>query len=118
MNISEKRRKVKSFRRESIRKKISGTTEKPRISLFKSNKNIFIQVIDDIKGHTLVAASTLELKKKESANVETCKELGKKVGELAKEKGIENCVFDRGGNLYHGKVKAVADGIREIGIKI
>ncbi|MFY0688840.1 MAG: 50S ribosomal protein L18 [Cyclobacteriaceae bacterium] len=102
--------------RKGVRKKINGTSERPRISIFRSNTGIYAQVIDDIKGHTLVSASSRELGKK-SVNIEISKEVGKKLAEKAVSSGIENVVFDRGGYPYHGKVKALAEGAREGGLK-
>jgi len=102
--------------RRGIRKKISGTKERPRLCVYKSNKGIYAQIIDDSIGHTLVATSSREIGK-ESVTVEISKEVGKKLAEKAKEGGIENVVFDRSGYLYHGRVKALADGAREGGLK-
>ncbi len=102
--------------KKGIRRNISGTAEMPRLSVFKSNKAIYAQLIDDLKGHTLTAASSKELGK-EQVNVEVSKEVGKKFGEKAKAAGIEKVVFDRNGYPYHGKVKAFAEGAREAGLK-
>ena len=104
-----------------VRKKISGTQEKPRLCVFRSTKHIYAQIIDDTKGHTLVAASSVEpaFKSKYSngGNVDTAKEVGKMIGEKALAKGIKNVVFDRGGYLYHGRVAALAEGARESGLE-
>lgn len=102
--------------RRGIRKKISGTKERPRLCVYKSNKGIYAQIIDDSIGHTLVAASSREIGKK-SITVEISKEVGKKLAEKAIQGGIENVVFDRSGYLYHGRIKALADGAREGGLK-
>ncbi len=102
--------------RKGIRRKISGTAETPRVSVYRSNKAIYAQIIDDVKGHTLAAASSKELGK-ESINVSISKEVGLKLAEKAKTSGIEKVVFDRGGYPYHGKVKALAEGAREGGLK-
>lgn len=102
--------------KKGIRNKISGTSEKPRVSVFRSNKGIYAQIIDDLKGHTLVSASSRELKK-EVVNVDVSKEVGKKLAEKAKASGLENVVFDRSGYPYHGKIKALAEGAREGGLK-
>jgi large subunit ribosomal protein L18 len=102
--------------KKGIRNKISGTGEKPRISVFRSNKGIYAQIIDDLKGHTLVSASSKELKK-DAVNIEVSKEVGKKLAEKAKASGLENVVFDRSGYPYHGKIKALAEGAREGGLK-
>lgn len=100
-----------------IRKKIRGTSERPRLSVYKSNKGIYAQVIDDSKGVTLAAASSFELDKKGGVNVEISKNVGKKVAEKAKASGIDQIVFDRNGSLYHGNIKALAEGAREGGLK-
>lgn len=110
----------KSNRREKIhtkiRSKIFGTSEKPRMSVFRSNKQIYVQIIDDVNGNTLVSASSKEVK--ETGNkCDVSKQVGKAIAEKASSKGIENVVFDRGGFLYHGRVKALADAAREAGLK-
>lgn len=102
--------------RRGIRSKVSGTTEKPRLSVFKSNKAIYAQIIDDTTGHTLTAASSSEIGNK-GVNVEVSKGVGKKLAEKALASGIERIVFDRNGYIYHGKIKALADGAREGGLK-
>ena len=102
-------------RRKRIRAKIFGTSSKPRFSIFRSNKYISAQLIDDSKGLTLVSATTKGSKAKTTR--EKASEVGKKIGELAKSKGIEMAVFDRGGYLYSGSVAAIADGAREAGLK-
>lgn len=102
--------------RKRVRKHIQGTTERPRLSVFKSNKAIYAQLIDDIKGHTLAASSSKELGK-DGATVDVSKEVGKKIAEKAKASGVETVVFDRSGYIYHGKVKALAEGAREGGLK-
>ncbi len=98
-----------------IRKKVHGTPGRPRLTVFRSNKGIYAQLIDDTKGHTLAHASSAEVEKGR-LNVEISKAVGKKVAERAKEAGIELVVFDRSGYLYHGNVKALADGAREGGL--
>jgi large subunit ribosomal protein L18 len=103
--------------RRGIRKKISGTGQRPRLSVFKSNKAIYAQIIDDINGHTLAFASSIEVEPTKTANVDISKTVGQKLAERAKSSGIENVIFDRGGYVYHGKVKALADGAREGGLK-
>lgn len=102
--------------KRGVRRKVNGTPERPRLAVFKSNKGIYAQIIDDSKGHTLMFSSSKELGK-DSANVEVCKSVGMKLAEKAKAGGIESIVFDRSGYLYHGKVKALADGAREGGLK-
>ena len=101
-----------------VRGKISGTPECPRLNVFRSNANIYAQIIDDVNGVTLVAANTLE-KEFEGAtgNAEAAKKVGLALAERAKAKGIEEVVFDRGGYLYHGRVAALAEGAREGGLK-
>jgi len=102
-----------------IRRKVRGTTERPRLAIFRSVSHIYAQVIDDAKGITIVAASSSE--KGSSAtggNVAAAKEIGARVAQRAKEKGITRVVFDRGGYLYHGRVKALADAAREAGLEL
>ena len=101
-----------------VRGKISGTPECPRLNVFRSNANIYAQLIDDVNGVTLVAANTLE-KDFEGAtgNIEAAKKVGAALAERAKAKGIETVVFDRGGYVYHGRVAALAEGAREGGLK-
>ena len=101
--------------RQGIRRRISGTAEKPRLSVFKSNKGIYAQIIDDENGHTIVAASSKEIKNS-GLNISTAKEVGKKLAEKAGSSGVDKVVFDRGGYLYHGRVKALAEGAREGGL--
>lgn len=101
-----------------IRKKISGTAELPRLSVFRSNKEIYAQIIDDLSGNTLAAASSLKIKEaKGVAKIEQASLVGKAIAETAKTAGIENVVFDRSGYLYHGRVKALAEAARENGLK-
>jgi large subunit ribosomal protein L18 len=102
-----------------IRKKLRGTTERPRLTVFRSTAHIYAQVIDDTKGVTLVAASSTEKaeKKVTGGNLAAAKEIGKRVAERAKESGIVKVVFDRGGYIYHGRVKALADAAREAGLE-
>src|SRR5580658_1398907 len=104
-----------------IRKKLKGTTERPRLTVFRSTAHIYAQVIDDTKGVTLVAASSTEKpgdgKKVTGGNLAAAKEIGKRVAERAKENGISKVVFDRGGYIYHGRVKALADAAREAGLE-
>ena len=103
--------------RRGIRNKVSGTSERPRLSVFKSNKAIYAQIIDDASGHTLASASSYELGTKNNPNVDVSKNVGLKIAEKAKASGVDSIVFDRGGYQYHGKVKALADGAREGGLK-
>ena len=105
-------------RHNRVRGKISGTAERPRLCVFRSEKNIYAQIIDDVAGNTLVAASSVE-KDFEGAgsNKEAARKVGKLVAERALQKGIEEVVFDRGGYVYHGRVAALAEGAREGGLK-
>ena len=98
-----------------IRKKISGTAERPRISVFRSNTQIYAQIIDDTAGKTLASSSSVELKAKGN-KTEIAAQVGKALAAKAKEAGLANVVFDRGGYLFHGRVKALADGAREGGL--
>ena len=109
---------MRLHRHVRVRGKISGTPERPRLNVFRSNANIYAQLIDDVNGVTLVAANTLE-KDFEGAtgNKEAAKKVGMILAERAKEKGIEEVVFDRGGYVYHGRVAALAEGAREAGLK-
>jgi len=100
-----------------IRSRVSGTEQRPRLAVFRSVKHIYAQVIDDSKGHTVVAASSAEKNGVNGGNVAGAKSVGKAVAERAKEKGIKAVVFDRGGYLYHGRIKALADAAREAGLE-
>ncbi len=112
---------LRELRRErikkSIRKKIAGTTERPRLSVFRSNSRIYAQIIDDTTGKTLVSASSLEIDGAKSATVEISKSVGQKLAEKATSSGISAVVFDRNGYLYHGRVKALAEGARQGGLQ-
>jgi large subunit ribosomal protein L18 len=101
----------------SIRHKIEGTPSRPRLSVFKSNKTIYAQLVDDSKGHTLLSASSKDVKETGGVNLEISKSVGKKVAEQALASGIKEIVFDRNGYLYHGNIKALAEGAREGGLK-
>ena len=122
MGKTSPRLKARLRRKRRVRAKIAGTANKPRMSVFRSSKHIYAQVIDDVKGHTLVAASDLSpqlrdevkgLKKAEKASA-----VGKLVASRCKELGIENVVFDRNGFIFHGRIKEVAEGAREGGLKL
>ena len=117
--IDRSKERLRIHRR--IRAKITGDTSRPRLCVFRSLKYMYAQVIDDSRGTTLAAASTVEKEIKSSlkntGNMEASKLLGKKIAERARAKGIETVVFDRGGYLYHGRVKAVAEAARESGLK-
>ena len=115
------RREKESRRHMRVRRKIKGTPERPRLCIFKSLNNIYGQIIDDVNGNTLTAASTLssELKGElnNGANMEAAAKVGELIAKKALEKGIEEVVFDRGGYIYHGKVQAFADAAREAGLR-
>ena len=105
-------------RHNRVRGKISGTAERPRLCVFRSENNIYAQIIDDVAGSTLVSASTVEKGFEGSGgNCEAAKKIGAALAERALQKGIEEVVFDRGGYIYHGRVKALAEGAREGGLK-
>jgi len=106
-----RRKRIKN----GIRKKIRGTASKPRLAVFRSNKVIYAQLIDDIEGKTIASASSLGVA---GPKVAAATEVGKKIASAAKSAGIDTAVFDRGGNLYHGRVKALAEGAREGGLEI
>lgn len=105
--------------RYGIRKKLVGTAQKPRLSVFRSNAEIYVQLIDDVNGNTLAAASSRDkdIAAQKAPKSEKSKMVGSAIARKAVELGLETVVFDRGGNLYHGRVKAVADGAREAGLK-
>lgn len=115
------RKKVRQKKHLRIRKRIQGTLERPRLAVYRSLKHMYAQLIDDVKGVTLVSASTLETGIKEQiengGNMDAAKKVGELLAKKAIEKGITNVVFDRDGNLYHGRVKAVAEGAREGGLQ-
>ena len=100
-----------------IRKKISGSKERPRLSVYRSNGEIYAQIIDDTQGHTLVSVSSRTIKDLKGTKVEKSKEVGKSIAKMASDKGISSVVFDRGGYLYHGRVKSFAEGAREGGLQ-
>jgi large subunit ribosomal protein L18 len=105
---------------DRIRKKVIGTPERPRLNVYRSLNHIYVQVIDDLKGATIVAANSAEGKKSErktGGNVASAKDVGKTIAQRAKAKGIDKVVFDRGGYIYHGRVKALADAAREAGLQ-
>ncbi|MCL2050298.1 MAG: 50S ribosomal protein L18 [Lachnospiraceae bacterium] len=115
------RQKVRVKKHIKLRNRFSGTPERPRLAVFRSNNHMYAQIIDDVAGNTLVAASTVEkdvkANLKKTNDVEAASYLGKIIGERAKEKGITTVVYDRGGFIYQGKVKALADGAREAGLE-
>jgi large subunit ribosomal protein L18 len=105
-------------RRRRVRAKISGTAERPRISIFRSNKGISAQLVDDVAGHTLAAVAWTEAPLRDKAPMEQASEAGKLLAERAQSAGVESAVFDRGGYQYHGRVKAFAEGVREGGLTV
>ena len=117
--VSKTDRKLERARRHKrVRTKISGTAERPRLCVYRSNTNLYAQVIDDVAGNTLVSASTLDKEvKTKSANKEAAKEVGTLIAKRATEKNITEVVFDRGGYIYHGVVKVLAEAARENGLK-
>ncbi|MFZ1014398.1 MAG: 50S ribosomal protein L18 [Terracidiphilus sp.] len=117
MITQTKRNEIRKVIHSRIRRKLSGTAERPRLNVYRSLNHIYAQVIDDQKGETLISTSTLALKAKTGGNVAAAKEIGKSIAERAREKGIKKVVFDRGGFLYHGRIKAVADAAREAGLE-
>ncbi|MCM1112914.1 MAG: 50S ribosomal protein L18 [Muribaculum sp.] len=121
MVSKESRQKVRVKKHMRIRNRFSGTAERPRLAVFRSNNHMYAQIIDDTVGHTLVAASTVEKDIKEQLeqtnNVAAAAYLGTVIGKRAVEKGIKEVVFDRGGFVYHGKVAALAEAAREAGLE-
>ena len=117
MYSKEDKNKTRQRRHERIRKKVIGTAECPRLNVFRSNANIHAQIIDDVKGTTLVSCSSVELKLANGGNAEAAKQVGAEIAKRALAKKIENVVFDRGGYIYHGRVQALAEAAREAGLK-
>jgi len=115
MITQTKRNAIRQRIHDRIRRKLSGTGERPRLNVYRSINHIYAQVIDDQKGETLVSASTI--KAKTGGNIAAAKEIGKAVAEAAVKQGIKKVVFDRGGYLYHGRIKALADAAREAGLE-
>ena len=117
--VSKTDRKLERTRRHArVRTKVSGTAERPRLCVYRSNKNIYVQIIDDVAGNTLAQASTLDKEiKTKYANKEAAKEVGALIAKRAADKKIETVVFDRGGYIYHGIVKELAEAAREGGLK-
>ena len=112
------RSESRELRHKRVRTKISGTADRPRLSVFRSNKGIYVQVIDDVAAKTLVAASTLDKEvKTKASNIEAAKEVGDLIAKRAIKAGIKTVVFDRGGYIYHGKIKALAEAAREAGLE-
>ena len=111
------RNELRKVRHARVRNKVAGTSECPRLNIFRSNSQIFAQIIDDEKGITLVSSSSLSLKLENGGNVEGAKLVGKDIAEKAKKAGITKVVFDRGGYLYHGRVEALANAARNKGLE-
>ena len=121
MSTSAKEKRAARVRRHlRVRKKVRGTAERPRLAVFRSNKHISAQIIDDRSGRTLAAASTTEadLRSGTTGNIEAATKVGTLLADRAKAAGVEKVVFDRGGNLYHGRVAAVADAARKAGLEL
>ena len=118
MSATKSEQRIRRHRR--VRKKVLGTAERPRLAVFRSNKHIYVQVIDDIAGRTVASASTLEAERRgaPTATVDAAKQVGQAVAERVKAAGVTAVVFDRGGFKYHGRVAAVADGARAGGLEL
>src|SRR5262245_44979355 len=118
MKLTKSEHRVRRHRR--VRKKMMGTPERPRLAVFRSNKHIYVQAIDDVAGTTIASASTMEadLRAGSTATVDAAKQVGKLIGERTKAAGATTAVFDRGGFKYHGRVAALADGAREAGLTL
>ena len=115
--ISKQDKNVSRVRRHArVRAKVSGTSEAPRLCVYRSNKNIEAQIIDDVKGTTLVASSSMALRLQNGSNIDAAKLVGKDIAEKALAKGLKKIVFDRSGYIYHGRVKALAEAAREAGL--
>ena len=112
-----KRNEIRQHIHTRIRRKLTGSAARPRLNIYRSLNHIYVQVIDDQAGVTLASASSLELKLKTGGNVAAAKEIGKAAAERAVAKGVKKVVFDRGGYLYHGRIKALADAAREAGLE-
>jgi large subunit ribosomal protein L18 len=116
--MSGTRQEARQRRHTRVRKRIRGTAQRPRLAVYRSNRFIYAQVIDDVMGHTLVAASSQEADLRDNAlNIDTAAKVGTLLGARAKEAGVDTVVFDRGGYKYHGKIKALADAAREAGLE-
>ncbi|MBC8140439.1 MAG: 50S ribosomal protein L18 [Armatimonadetes bacterium] len=114
MNV--KRKEIRNRIHTRIRKRVEGTTERPRLAVYRSGMNIYAQVIDDTKGHTLASASSLKIEGAKGCNIEGAAKVGALIAESAKAAGVTKVVFDRGGYLYHGRIKSLADAAREGGL--
>jgi large subunit ribosomal protein L18 len=116
MSNTNERKTMRERRKLRGRKKVNGTAERPRMSVFRSARHVFVQVVDDDSGKTLVSVGTFAKGKADRANKEICTEVGKKVAAACKAKNITKVVFDKNGYTYHGRIKALADGAREAGL--
>lgn len=117
MTTTVRQKRINRHRR--VRKRISGSPQRPRLAVYRSNRHVYAQLIDDLAGATIASASTLEPELKDAGNTaETAGRVGRLLAQRAKDKGVTSAVFDRGGFLYHGKVKALADGAREEGLEL
>jgi len=114
MNVKRKETRLRIH--ERIRKRVDGNSDRPRMSIYRSGQHIYAQVIDDTKGHTLASASSLKVEGVKGGTVEGAVAVGKLIAEKAKAAGVEKVVFDRGGYIYHGRIKALADAAREAGL--
>ncbi len=110
-------REARLRRHRRVRAKVAGTAERPRLVVFRSNRGIFAQLVDDERGHTVASASWTAVGRSAASKTEQAREVGKALAAAARTAGIERCVFDRGGYLYHGRVKALAEGAREGGLQ-
>lgn len=119
MSLSREKLIAREKRKKRIKKKIQGTLARPRLCIYKSNRYIYAQIIDDLRGITLVSVSSLKYKKerKNYKSVDIARKVGKELGELAIKRGIKKIVFDRSGYPYHGRIKALAEGVREQGVE-
>ena len=117
MVVTEAKRAHKNRRRARIRRKIFGTAERPRLSVYRSNVHIYAQLVDDLEGHTIVAADSREVDGSEN-RTDAARKVGELIARRAGDADIENAVFDRGGNMYHGRVAALAEGARSGGLKL
>jgi large subunit ribosomal protein L18 len=116
--MATKKLEARTRRHRRVRKKVRGTADRPRLSVFRSSRHVYAQVIDDVNGRTIASASTMEKDARGSAaTVDAAKAVGKRVAERAKAAGVDNVVFDRGGFRYHGRVAGIADGAREAGLE-
>ena len=121
MEMSQKRRESRVTRHRRLRRKLQGTSEVPRMAVHRTIKHMYVQFVDDSVGKSLAGTSTLDPKVRDQiagkSKTERCKLLGQRAAEIAKEKGIERVAFDRGGNVYHGRIRALAESAREAGLK-